>query len=216
MAQLTNQHTISAKASMNSHIVPPALLPTRAFYFLRHGQTQLNLERRFQGSIDVPLNENGIAQAREAARILSSHDFSRIISSPASRVTQTASYVAAVSGKQIHIENDLMELNVGSFEGQSISSIMKEHDLGMNDSIISVLPDDADLWHEFVPRVCAAVNRWTDRHAGETLLIAAHGLVFSALCLALNGERQVSRNAVPFHFSPNASGWEIKAITAPG
>ena len=67
--------------------VPSDLLPQRAFYFLRHGETQYNLERRFQGTIDVPLNDNGVEQAKRAAEVLAGKGFS-----PASsRVRPTAS-----------------------------------------------------------------------------------------------------------------------------
>jgi len=188
------------------------LLPNRAFYFLRHGETQYNRERRFQGSIDVPLNETGVAQARQAARNLSGHKFTRIISSPANRVLKTASFIAEASGAPIHIDADLMEFYVGSFEGQRITAIMKAYGLAKHDSIMSILPDDADKWHELVPRICAAVKRWTDRHAGETLLIAAHGLVFRALTESLIGERPACLHAVPYHFRPNENGWDLNKV----
>lgn len=191
------------------------LLPTQAFYFVRHGQTQYNLERRFQGSIDVPLTEYGEVQAREAARLLSSHRFTRIISSPASRVLQTAHIIAEAGDTAIHIEKDLMEFSVGSLEGQSIDAVMKAHGKEAHESFMSILPDDADNWHEFAPRVCAAVKYWTDRYATETLLFAAHGLVFRALTESLLGKPAMSRNGEPFHFKPNGDEWNVTSIQEP-
>ena len=67
--------------------------------------------------------------------------------------------------------------------------------------------------HEFVSRICAAVKHWTDRYAGETLLIASHGLVFRALAESLLGKRTSSRNSLPFHFKPNGKVWELSRIT---
>lgn len=188
------------------------LLPRRAFYFLRHGETQFNLERRFQGTIDVPLNENGVAQAKTAADVLAGHEFTRIVSSPANRVLKTASFTAEASGAPMHVDTDLMEFNVGSFEGQCIVTTKRAHGLSEDDSFMSILPDDADKWHEFVPRICAAVKRWTDRQAEETLLIAAHGLVFRALTVSLAGEHLVSQNAEPYFFQPNGGGWDITRL----
>jgi broad specificity phosphatase PhoE len=188
------------------------MLPTRAFYFLRHGETQFNHERRFQGHVDVPLNDTGLSQAGDAAKVLSACDFTRIVSSPARRVLQTATPVSEQCGVPIHVEDELMEFFVGSLEGKCIATTLEAHGLKAGDSFLSILPNDADHWHEFAPRVCAAVRRWTDRYADETLLIASHGLVFHALANALVEEQQFSLNAVPYHFTPDGEGWRINAI----
>ncbi len=193
-------------------VVPGELLPSKAFYFLRHGETQYNLERRFQGTIDVPLNANGVVQAQQAARILAAESFTRIVSSPANRVLKTASFTAEETGAPMHIDTDLMEFNVGSFEGRDIAETKAAHGLDEGDSFMSILPHDAENWHEFVPRICAAVKRWTDRHADETLLIAAHGLVFRALTVSLIGERLASLNAEPYHFQPQREGWIVRRL----
>ena len=193
---------------MNTHP-----LPSRAFYFVRHGETQFNVERRFQGSVDVPLNDNGVQQAKRAARVLSGHSFSRIVASPASRVLTTAGFIAGYDETPIHIEQDLMEFHVGSLEGQCISSTMKLHGIESGASILSILPDDADKWHEFVPRICSAVSRWTDRYADETLLIVSHGLVFRALTEILLGQSKMSKNAVPFEFKPGPAGWTLSELS---
>jgi len=186
--------------------------PARAFYFLRHGETPYNREGRFQGRIDVPLNDNGLQQAEEAARLLLRCGISRIVASPAGRVLQTAAAVANLGTATIEIDNDLMEFYVGSFEGKSVEAIRQANGLGDRDSLFSVVPDDADQWHEFVPRVVAAVRRWTEKYANETVLIAAHGLVFRSLALALTGETAVSRNAEPFLFTPNGTSFTIESV----
>ncbi len=197
----------------NHPIVPIEQRPASSFYFLRHGETDFNLERKFQGSIDVPLNANGVEQARRAAEVLKHHAFTRIVSSPASRVLKTASFIAEATGAPMHIDSDLMELNVGSFEGQCILTTKARHGLGEHDSFLPILPPDADKWEEFVPRIAAAVRRWTDRHADETLLIAAHGLVFRALTLTLVGEEQTSQNAEPFHFQCTGKAWTVHPLS---
>ena len=197
---------------LDSPTVPAEMLPQRAFYFLRHGETQYNLERRFQGSIDVPLNDNGVAQAKRAAEILTGKGFTRIVSSPANRVLKTASFTAEASGAPMHIDADLMEFNVGSFEGRDIIETKRAHGLDEDASFMTILPDDAENWHEFVPRICASVRRWTDQHANETLLIAAHGLVFRALTVALAEQHLVSQNAEPYFFQPTNSGWHIERL----
>jgi broad specificity phosphatase PhoE len=188
------------------------LAPVHGFYFVRHGETAFNRQGRFQGRIDVPLNETGIEQARAAARTLTGHRFSRIVSSPAQRVLQTASFIAEASNVPVHVDDDLMEFYVGSFEGQCIAEIRKAYGLAERDSLLSILPTDADKWQDFAPRVCAAVKRWTDQYIEEPVLIAAHGLVFRALCEALTGKHASSPNAHPCHFKPISNGWDIAKI----
>ena len=158
----------------------------------------------------MPLNDTGIAQAEAAADVLRNHPISRIISSPARRVTQTVQPLRQSGEIPLQTEDDLMEFFVGSFEGRSFESIRASHNLQDGQSWLTVLPDDADRWQEFVPRVCAAVRRWTDHYAEETLLIASHGLVFRALAEALTGTPRTSRNAEPHQFIRAADGWVVE------
>ena len=193
--------------------VPAADRPRRTFYFLRHGETEFNHAGRFQGRIDVPLNDTGLQQAETAAGRLSALGISRIVASPAQRVLQTAEAVAALSSASIDIDDDLLEFQVGSFEGKSHETIRQEHGLGKKDSLFGVLPDDADNWHEFVPRVVSSVRRWTEKYESHTVLIAAHGLVFRALALALTGKEMISQNAEPFRFVLEEKGFRVERIS---
>ena len=105
-----------------------------------------------------------------------------------------------------------MEFNVGSLEGRDIIETKRAHGLDEDASFMTILPDDADKWHEFVPRVCASVRRWTDRFADETVLIAAHGLVFRALTIALADQHLVSQNAEPYAFNNTGGSWDIARV----
>jgi len=185
----------------------------RTFLFLRHGQTDFNLNRRFQGSIDVPLNASGLAQAQAAAQRLAGLRPTRIVASPANRVLKTASFVVELTGVPMHIDTDLMEMHVGSFEGQDIAAIKKAHGLAEEASFIDILPDDAEKWDEFSSRVCRAVTRWVERHPEDLTLIVAHGLVFRALTAHLAGRQLSSQNAVPHIFERAGDGWYIREIT---
>jgi broad specificity phosphatase PhoE len=68
------------------------MIPKRPFYFLRHGQT--DIERRYQGHSDVPLNGMGIDQARAAAECLACIPINRIVARPLIRAVATAAIVA--------------------------------------------------------------------------------------------------------------------------
>ena len=188
-------------------------LPTREFFFLRHGETEYNREGRFQGRTDIPLNSVGLAQAEAAARELAGRRISRIVSSPARRALQTVQPFADAHALALQIDADLMEFFVGSFEGQLVDSIREAHGLRRDSSWLSALPDDADTWHEFVPRVCAAVWRWTERYPEERILVASHGLVFRALTEVLIGKQLSSRNAETHHFELGGEGWSVTPVT---
>ena len=84
---------------------------------IRHGQTVYNLEKRYAGSIDIPLNEKGIEDAENAAIILKGYDFDIVITSKLKRAIQTAELL--VAGRNIHIiQNKLCnERNYGKMQG---------------------------------------------------------------------------------------------------
>ncbi|MEL7185527.1 MAG: histidine phosphatase family protein [Pseudomonadota bacterium] len=189
-------------------------LPQRRFVFLRHGQTEFNREGRFQGKIDVPLNDAGHAQAQTAAAALAGVEFSRVVSSPARRVLQTVEPLLRNSALEMHVEDHLMEMSVGSFEGQLIADIRREHGLQDGELWLSILPADAERWQEFEVRVCAAVTAWTEMHSDETILIASHGLVFHALAHLLTGQKMFSGNAQAHIFEPGRNSWTVSAIGA--
>lgn len=184
------------------------------FVFLRHGETQLNLERRFQGRQDVPLNSTGLSQARSAADILAGQKIGRIVASPARRVQQTVEPLVDSAGIPLHTDENLMEFFVGAFEGRLHDEVFAEKNWALGQSWLSILPGDADNWDEFVARVCSAVARWTAKFGDETILIAAHGLVFRALAESLTGRELTSKNAEPYRFRPVDDGWVVNPVTA--
>ena len=83
----------------------------------RHGQTTWNVERRFQGQSDVPLNDAGVAQAVAAARRLASLGPVAIFSSDLSRASRTADELARLTGLPVQFDKDLRERNGGKWEG---------------------------------------------------------------------------------------------------
>jgi broad specificity phosphatase PhoE len=84
---------------------------------IRHGQTLYNVEKRYAGSIDIPLNEKGIEDAENAAIILKEYELDIVITSKLKRAIQTAELL--VAGHNIHIiQNKLCnERNYGKMQG---------------------------------------------------------------------------------------------------
>ena len=76
----------------------------------RHGQTDWNVENRFQGHSDIPLNKVGEYQVVEAAKILAALKPDRIVSSDLIRAQKTAAALAALTDIKV-------EINPGNCDG---------------------------------------------------------------------------------------------------
>jgi glucosyl-3-phosphoglycerate phosphatase len=93
----------------------------------RHGQTVWNLERRFQGQSDIPLDATGQAQAERAARLLAALRPDLIVSSDLSRATRTAAPLARVTGLDVTLDKDLRERHGGCWEGLTDTDIRERY-----------------------------------------------------------------------------------------
>ncbi|KUM32510.1 histidine phosphatase [Arthrobacter sp. EPSL27] len=88
------------------------------FALIRHGQTDWNAERRLQGSTDIPLNDVGRGQARDAADALAGTQWDAIVSSPLGRAAETADLIAAGLGRAVARRvPELTERSFGPAEG---------------------------------------------------------------------------------------------------
>ncbi|WP_084103192.1 histidine phosphatase family protein [Demequina sp. NBRC 110056] len=90
-----------------------------AMLLWRHAHTEYNADGRLQGSLDVPLGEEGRSQAERAARrIVARHgDQLRIVSSPLSRAVDTADELATLVGTDVTVDPGLTQRPYGVWEG---------------------------------------------------------------------------------------------------
>lgn len=100
-------------------------------YFIRHGETDWNAERRYQGQTDIPLNDNGRAQARRNGEVLRTLlpgiAEAHFVSSPLERTRETMQIVRATLGlapEQFEVDRRIIELNYGHWEGQLASDLV--------------------------------------------------------------------------------------------
>jgi phosphoserine phosphatase len=98
------------------------------FLLIRHGETDWNRAGKFQGQIDVPLNDNGRQQASLAAEFLKTIQIDFGFTSPMSRPKETAEIIIAGRGDLTLVENaDLREIGHGLWEGKYESEIEAEY-----------------------------------------------------------------------------------------
>ncbi len=91
--------------------------PVTELLLARHGETDWNRERRWQGHADPPLNELGRAQARRLAEALAGEQLEAIYASDLRRAHETAEIVGARLGLPVTSDPDLREIDVGSWSG---------------------------------------------------------------------------------------------------
>src|SRR5665648_1256562 len=94
---------------------------------VRHGQTLWHREKRAQGVSDIELSNRGRAQAESLARSLQDERIDAIVSSSLKRALQTAEAINRFHRLPIEPEEDLIELNMGDFEGIIFKEMMKNH-----------------------------------------------------------------------------------------
>ena len=87
------------------------------FYLLRHGETQWNKLGKFQGFADIPLNDRGLAQARDSARAAQDWQPAAIYASSLTRTMQVAQELRQTTNAPIIPNPNLRELNLGQLEG---------------------------------------------------------------------------------------------------
>lgn len=162
---------------------PPASpAPAAEIWFIRHGETDWNVARRMQGWQDIPLNENGVSQARRLAERLwrdtAGTPFGALYSSDLMRAHDTALAVSRRLDLRIRPEPGVRERCFGVLEGLEL------------DTVDTAQPEAAQAWKsrdphrdleggeslgQFRARVVDAVDAMAARHAGERVLVFTHG-----------------------------------------
>ncbi|THA26480.1 histidine phosphatase family protein [Streptomyces sp. RKND-216] len=144
----------------------------------RHGQTAWNLERRFQGSTDIALTEEGVAQARRAARLLAALQPQAIIASDLQRTRATAAELARLSGLEVTHDADLRETYAGVWQGLTHEEIVERHgeEYAAWKRGEPVRRGGGELETEVADRAAPVVERHVDKlPEGGTLVVVSHG-----------------------------------------
>lgn len=171
---------------------------TTELILIRHGETDWNRELRFQGHIDVPLNDMGHEQARRLGLRLADEPVQQLISSDLMRAQQTAAPAARQLELEIVTTVSLREQNFGVVEGMRADEIQALHPRAWEDWLKfredHAMPEGESA-RQFHARVIEALGRIATAHVGQKLLVVTHGGVLdmvwrTARGLGLNGPRQ--------------------------
>lgn len=170
--------------------------PPIRLYLARHGRTAWNLERRFQGATDIPLDEVGRAQALELANALRGR-FEIVIASNLARASETAQIVADAQNLQLlALEPDLRERGYGKFEGLTADECAAQYPEVWNapGRDRNFLPPGGEPIEEVGVRVKRGLLRCIERLRGrhQSALVVSHGTALRIFLEELTGERMTS------------------------
>jgi broad specificity phosphatase PhoE/ribonuclease HI len=150
--------------------------PTRLL-LLRHGQTELSVQRRYSGRGNPALTEVGREQAAAAARYVAQRGgIAGVLSSPLQRAYDTAATAAQSLGLDVTVDDDLIETDFGAWEGLTFAEAAERdpelHRRWLRDT--STTPPGGESFDEVLDRVLRVRERVIAGYQGATVLVVSH------------------------------------------
>jgi broad specificity phosphatase PhoE len=187
---------------------------------VRHGRTAWNAGRRFQGQTDIPLDDEGLAQAQALATHLRDERFDLAFASDLIRARTTAETICATHDITIELTPELREMHFGQWEGLTWDEIVArwpELDAKNEKAPMYYTAEGGESWDALCARVDAFLRATTARMApADRALIVSHAGVMHGIVRSLT-----SSGATGIKFAPAAilrargsfgAGWELTAI----
>ena len=161
----------------------------RVLFLVRHGRSNFasnDMTETPRGhQFDPPLSETGREQAERLAKrlLLLDPQPATVYSSPLRRCRETVAPYAAVTGAEVHYDEELVEAHIGEWENKPFEEILED------DQMLRRLRNQEPIWPHapgaedpisFRTRVVGAVERILGRHPDGNVLVICHGGVINA------------------------------------
>ncbi len=166
-------------------------------YIFRHGETDWNRGQRLQGSIDIPLNAIGIAQAHALGERIKHLPVEHLITSPRLRALQTARVVSHHTNWDLTLIEDLREAHLGKAEGLTHNEV--ETAFGVEHwqqwkahhrEAMTFGFHEGEQKQQVLDRALACIEQFIDTSTYHTLGVSTHGAVLRyILSHALNYQK---------------------------
>lgn len=161
------------------------------FYFVRHGETDWNVQKKIQGTTDVPLNEKGLCQARELAEKLvqGNYKIDRAYTSPHIRAQVTAQTAAVALGIECVVLQDLAEMDLGVWEGDNwpnIEVMYGEVYHYWNSHRRYVHTPGGECYNDVLKRTFRALE-YIMKNENGNVLVLSHSAIMISMCCYLAG-----------------------------
>ena len=149
-------------------------------YVVRHGETDFNIQGRYTGITDIPLNEKGLEQAKQLSEKLNGINFEIIISSPLLRARQTAEIINEVLNIPLIIIDEFQERNVGVYEGLTRGEAKEKYpDLWKRECTrqLDDAPTNGETIRQFDKKIRKALLNLEKEYSEKSLLLVTHAFV---------------------------------------
>lgn len=176
------------------------------FALVRHGQTDWNAERRLQGATDIPLNDIGRGQARDAVAVLAPYEWDAIVSSPLSRAAETADLIAEGLGLTVSRRvPELTERSFGPAEGMQAGPELDA--LRIPGGFKGAESED-----EAADRGLAALEALAEEFRGQRLLVVTHGTLLRVSLSRAIGQTLASVDNAVLNLAHHHAidGWKLE------
>ncbi len=195
---------------------PPAERQNAArmdLWLVRHGETDWNLEGRYQGQADPPLNARGRLQAELLADELAGKVFAGIYSSDLQRAHMTAKTIAERLGLEVQVEPRLREVNQGAWEGMLTADIRSQYAKAWADRQRDpryFQPPGGESQHQVATRLRSAVDDIVLQNPSGPLLVVSHGLALASLiCMVDDLPLTQAFERIPDNARPYIIHWNL-------
>ena len=160
-------------------------------FFIRHGQTDWNLQGKIQGSYDSELNDTGIKQAVELSEVLLklNYKFSRIYTSPQKRALKTAKILSEYSNIEYIPIDDLKEINMGEWEGLSWKEVEENYPTEYKKWLLNrqyTRTPNGESYDDMLKRVLIAINQIIDENSDNVVVISHSAIIMGLQCYVTN------------------------------
>jgi 2,3-bisphosphoglycerate-dependent phosphoglycerate mutase len=194
---------------------------TTRICFIRHGETDWNIEERMQGQLDQALNARGEAQALALGRHFSNCAAAALYSSDLLRARQTAQPIGDVLRLPLRLDPALRERHFGRCEGLTLAEVAVQH---AEDALAFAsrdpdyaAPGGGESRRQHRDRVLACIARLAAAHRAQSIVIVTHGGVLDVI---YRQARDLPADAPRDYPIPNAGinwvvagrdGWQIES-----
>lgn len=160
-------------------------------FFIRHGQTDWNVNDKIQGSCDTELNDEGVLQAEELSQNILKQDYmlSKIYSSPQKRAVQTAKILSTATNVKYELHEGLEEINLGEWEGLSWDEVKRRYPTEYNEWYSNrryTKPPKGESYQDMLQRVLASIHKINLENTDNVAIVTHNAVIMCLQCYLTN------------------------------